>query len=288
MKIAIITDTNSSISQEEANRLGIFLVAMPLIIDDEVCCEGNDFTQEEFYENVLGKKTLSTSQPSPADVLSLWDKLLSDGYDEILHIPMSSGLSNTCQTAIMLSQDYEGKVFVVDNHRISLTLRESVLEAIQLANNGLSALEIQKHLEAHSHDSSIYIAVDTLEFLKKGGRITATAATLGAVLNIKPILTIQGEKLDAFTKVRGMKKCRSVMIDAIKQDLTTRFANVDSKQIRIATAGAGLTEEEADVWRTAVADAFPDHDVIYAKLPLSIVCHTGPGALGIGLSIVAE
>lgn len=288
MKTAIITDTNSSVSQEEADRLGIFLVTMPMIIEDEVCYEGMDFTQKEFYENVLGKKTLSTSQPSPADVLALWDKIFDDGYDEILHIPMSSGLSNTCQTAIMLSQNYEGKVFVVDNHRISITLRDSVLEAKHLSDKGMSAQEIQKHLEAHSYDSSIYVAVDTLEFLKKGGRITATAATLGAVLNIKPILTIQGEKLDAFTKVRGMKKSRTIMINAIKQDLATRFADANPKQVRIATAGSGLTEEEAEAWRAVVADAFPDHDVIYVNLPLSIVCHTGPGALGIGLSIVAE
>lgn len=286
MKTAIITDTNSGFSQEEAEKLGIFLVPMPLIIEDEVCLEGEDFTQEEFYETVLGKKNLSTTQPSPGDVLALWDKVLAMGYDEIIHIPMSSGLSNSCQTAIALSQDYDGKVLVVDNHRISITLKESVLEALHLSDHGLTGKEIQKHLNDHAYESSIYIAVDTLEFLKKGGRVTAAAAAVGAVLNIKPILTIQGEKLDAFTKVRGMKKCRSTMIDALKKDLNTRFSEFDSKQIRIATAGSGLTDEEAEAWRIAVADAFPGYDVTYSKLPLSIVCHTGPGALGIGIIIV--
>lgn len=283
MKTAIITDTNCGISQKEADALGIYLVPMPIIIENESCCEGVDFSQDEFYKNILGKKEFSTSQPSPGDVMALWDKILADGYDEIVHIPMSSGLSNSCQTAMVLSQDYDGKVQVVDNHRISVTQEISVYEAIDLVKEGLSAAEIKNHLETYAYDSSIYIAVDTLEFLKKGGRVTAAGAALGAVLNIKPVLTIQGEKLDAFAKVRGMKKCRTTIINALKDDLAIRFADAEPEQIHIATAGAGLTKEEADDWRNAVAEAFPDYDVTYSPLPLSIVCHTGPGAIGVGM-----
>ena len=244
MKTAVMTDSNSGISRREAEKLGIFSLPMPVIINGETCYEGVDLTQEMFYESLKGGKDVSTSQPSPGEVMGMWDEILAGGYDEIVHIPMSSGLSNSCEAAISLAAEYDGKVQVVDNHRISVTLRESVLEARELAESGLSAREIKKELEERAYDSIIYIAVDTLEFLKKGGRVTPAAAALGAVLNIKPVLTIQGERLDAFAKVRGMKKGKHRMLEALKNDLATRFQGVDMSRVVIGGAGAGLSAEE--------------------------------------------
>ena len=202
MKTAVMTDTNSGIMKAEADSMGIFLIPMPVIINDETHYEGIDLTETSFYESLTGGKNVSTSQPSPGDLMDLWDDIFEQGYDEIIHIPMSSGLSASCSSAISLSADYEGKVQVADNHRISVTQRESVMHAKKLAEAGKSAKEIKEILEAEAYNSSIYIAVDTLEFLKKGGRVTAAGAALGSVLNIKPILTIQGGKLDAFANPR--------------------------------------------------------------------------------------
>ena len=216
MKTAVMTDTNSGIMKAEADSMGIFLIPMPVIIDDETHYEGIDLTEDSFYGSLTGRQNVSTSQPSPGDLMDLWDDILEQGYDEIIHIPMSSGLSASCSTAISLSDDYDGKVQVADNHRISVTQRESVMHAKKLAEAGKSAKEIKEVLEAEAYNSSIYIAVDTLEFLKKGGRVTAAGAALGSVLNIKPILTIQGGKLDAFAKTRGMKKCKQKMVEALK------------------------------------------------------------------------
>lgn len=286
MKTAVMTDTNSGITKEEAEALGIFLIPMPVIIDGRVGYEGIDLTQEVFYESLNGGKDVTTSQPSPGDVLAMWDEILDMGYDELVHIPMSSGLSNSCETAIGLALDYGGRVEVVDNHRISVPMRESVLEAKKLADSGAPAKKIKEDLEARAYEASIYIAVDTLEYLKKGGRVTAAGAALGAVLNIKPVLTIQGDKLDAFAKVRGMKKAKCVMIEALKRDMDTRFKDVDKRQIRLAAAGAGLSPEEAEGWRSALEEAFPGMDVYYNPLSLSIGSHTGPGAAGVGVVIV--
>lgn len=288
MKTAIITDTNSGITRKEADDLGIFLIPMPIIIDEQIYYEGVNLSSETFYSDLTGGKDISTSQPSPGDVMDMWNKILSSGYDELVHIPMSSGLSNSCETAIGLSKEFKGNVVVADNHRISVTLRESVLEAKRLADSGLSAKEIKDYLEKTAYDASIYIAVDTLEFLKKGGRITPAAAALGAVLNIKPILSIQGEKLDAFAKVRGMKKCRAKMIEALQNDLNTRFKNVDKGQIRLCTAGTALSPEDAEEWRKCVSEAFGGADVYYNPLSFSIGTHTGPGAMGIGLVVVTK
>ena len=286
MKTAIMTDTNSGITKQEAEASGIFLIPMPIIIDEEIYYEGVNLTQESFYKDLTGGREISTSQPSPGDVIDMWKTILSSGYDEIVHIPMSSGLSNSCESAIGLSKEFNSKVMVADNHRISVTMRESVFEAKRLADSGLSASEIKDYLEKTALDASIYIAVDTLEFLKKGGRITPAA--LGAVLNIKPILSIQGEKLDAFAKVRGMKKCRAKMIEALQNDLNTRFKDVDKSRIRLWTAGTALSPEEAEEWRNTVSEAFNGADVHYNPLSLSIGTHTGPGAMGIGLVVVAK
>ena len=286
MKTAVVTDSNSGISPQEAKELGIFVLSMPVIIDGKIRFEGTDLKEEEFYASLKGGKNISTSQPSPGDVLDLWNRILEMGYDQIVHIPMSSGLSNSCETALSLAEDYDGRVAVADNHRISITMRISVLEAKEMADQGLSAWEIKEDLDARGYHSSIYLAVDTLEYLKKGGRVTPAAAALGTVLNIKPILTIQGGKLDAFSKLRGMKKCRARMIEALLYDYKTRFSAADISRIRVGTAGAGLTAAEAEEWRKAVADAFPGTDVYYNPLSFSVSTHTGPGAYGIGISIL--
>ena len=286
MKTAIITDSNSGISQKKAEEMGIFLLPMPVIIDGEIRFEGIDLDDEEFYAGLAAGKDISTSQPSPGDVMDLWDRLLEAGYDEIVHIPMSSGLSNSCETALGLANDYEGKVAVVDNHRISITLKASVIEAKQMADSGMSAKEIKQDLEARAYDSSIYIAVDTLTYLKKGGRVTPAGAALGTVLNIKPVLTIQGGKLDAFAKIRGMKKCRIRMVDAIVDDYKTRFNGADLSRVRVDAAGAGLTPEEIAEWKSLISQAVPGVDVRYDPLSLSVSAHIGPGAYGIGISIV--
>lgn len=285
MKTAVMTDSNSGISKIEAEKLGIFSLPMPVIINGETCYEGVDLTQEMFYESLKGGKDVSTSQPSPGEVMGMWDEILTGGYDEIVHIPMSSGLSNSCESAISLAAEYDGKVQVVDNHRISVTLRESVLEARELAESGLSAREIKKELEERAYDSVIYIAVDTLEFLKKGGRVTPAAAALGAVLNIKPVLTIQGERLDAFAKVRGMKKGKHRMLEALKNDLATRFQGVDMSRVVIGGAGAGLSAEEEKEWTDTLKETFPQAMVYYNPLSFSIGSHTGPGAVGTAISI---
>lgn len=288
MKMAVMTDTNSGITRQEAEAFDIFLISMPIIIDEKIYYEGINLTQENFYKDLTGGKDISTSQPSPGDVMDMWKNILSSGYDEVVYIPMSSGLSNSCASAIGLSKEFNGKVMVADNHRISVTMRESVFEAKRLADSGLSASEIKDYLEKTAFDASIYIAVDTLEFLKKGGRITPAAAALGAVLNIKPILSIQGEKLDAFAKVRGMKKCKAKMIEALQNDLNTRFKNVDRSRIKLCTAGTALSPEEAEEWRSTVSEAFNGTDVYYNPLSLSIGTHTGPGAMGIGLVVVTK
>lgn len=219
MKTAVMTDTNSGITKQEADALGIFLMQMPVIIDGETHYEGLDLTHDSFFAALTGNQNVSTSQPSPGDVMDMWDEILNSGYDEIIYIPMSSGLSASCEAAMGLALDYDGKVQVANNHRISVTMRISVMEAKHYADLGASAAKIKELLETNAFNSSIYIAVDTLEFLKRGGRVTAAGAALGSVLNIKPVLTIQGERLDAFAKVRGMKKAKLRMIEALKMIL---------------------------------------------------------------------
>lgn len=285
MRTAVMTDSNSGITKIEAEEMGIFLIAMPVIIDGETHFEGQDLTQENFYQSLINGKDISTSQPAPGFVMEMWNQILESGYDQVVYIPMSSGLSNSCETAVSLSREFDGKVCVVDNHQISIPMRESVLDAVDMAKDGKSAEEIRRKLEDSAYDSSIYIAVDTLEFLKKGGRITPAGAALGAVFNVKPILTIQGEKLDAYAKVRGMKKCRHKMIEAVKNDLNTRFQSIDRSRIVIGTAGAGLSREEEEQWKNEVAEAFPQIEVYYNPLAVCIGCHVGPGAMGMGICV---
>ena len=285
MKTAIMTDTNSGITKDTAEKLGIYVIHLPVLIDETVFYENDTITEEEFFCALSSDKNITTSQPSPGDVMDLWDQILADGYDELVYIPMSSGLSNSCAAAKGYSQDYDGKVEVIDNHRISVTMYESVLHARELSLNGASAKEIKAALESDAYNSSIYITVNTLEYLKKGGRITPAAALLGTVLSIKPILTIQGEKLDSYAKARGsMKRAEEKMILAIQSDLKKRFADQDISKLHIGAAGAGLSTAQQNEWLTMLRNKFPKTDVFYSPLSASISVHTVPGAVGIGIS----
>ena len=275
-KIAVVTDSNSGITQEKGKELGVHVIPMPFYIDGELFLEDITLTQEAFYEKLASDCEISTSQPAPGEVMEFWDKLLKE-YDEIVHIPMSSGLSSTCETAIMLSKDYDGKVEVVNNQRISVTQKTSVLDAVRLAKAGKSALEIKESLEAEKLEASIYITVDTLKYLKKGGRITPAAAAIGTVLNLKPVLQIQGEKLDAFAKVRGWKQAKKTMLDAMEKDLLHRFGGKKMSLLAAYTCSA----EEAKSWKEELEDRFPNYTIDMDPLSLNVACHIGPGALAV-------
>ena len=275
MKIAIATDTNSGITAMEGEKLGVFVLAMPVNLDETIHYEGIDITSEQLYDAMRQHRDVSTSQPSPGQLMELWDGILAKGYDEIVYIPMSSGLSGSCQSAALFAQDYDGRVQVVDNHRISVTQKESVISALRLVEQGYDAGQIRDFLEKHAYDASIYITVDSMEYLKKGGRVTPAAATLATGLNLKPVLTIQGDKLDAFAKVRGMKLAESKMIEAIHQDRAERFKDVPESRLLIETAGTLENGELAEQWRQQVQAEFPFAKVSYANLPCSIACHLG-------------
>lgn len=275
MKIAIATDTNSGITAMEGEKLGVYVLAMPVNLEETIHYEGIDITSEQLYDAMREHRDVFTSQPSPGQLMELWDGILAKGYDEIVYIPMSSGLSGSCQSAALFAQDYDGKVQVVDNHRISVTQRESVVSALRLAEQGHDAGQIKDFLEKHAYDASIYITVDSMEYLKKGGRVTPAAATLATVLNLKPVLTIQGDKLDAFAKVRGMKLAESKMIEAIHHDREARFKDIPESRLLIETAGTLESEELAEHWRQQVQAEFPFARVSYANLPCSIACHVG-------------
>ncbi len=277
-KIAIVTDSNSGITQARGKELGIYVIPMPFYINEELFLEDISLSQEEFYQKLGEDAEISTSQPSPGDVMDLWEKLLEE-YDEIVHIPMSSGLSSTCENAISLSMEYEGKVQVVDNQRISVTQEQSVFDAMMLRDAGRSAKEIKEILETEKLESTIYITVDTLKYLKKGGRITAAAAALGTVLNLKPVLTIQGEKLDAFAKVRGWKAAKRTMLKAIEKDIEERFKGKEEDLI-LGMAYTG-NEEDAAVWKAEIQEKFPQYELVSAPLSLSVACHIGPGSLAV-------
>lgn len=279
-KTVIVTDSNSGITQSQAQELGIRVIPMPFMINDETYFEEITLSREEFYKKLSDNADISTSQPSPDTLLSLWDELLND-YDEIVHIPMSSGLSGSCQTAMMLAQDYDGKVHVVNNQRISVTQRQSVLDAIELVKTGKSGAEIKEILENDKFNSSIYIMIDTLYYLKKGGRITPAAAALGTLLKLKPVLQIQGEKLDAFAKARTVAQAKSIMINAIKNDIENRFGGVSKdNQIYLEIAH---TENEAAALelKEELQAVFPDYPIYIDHLSLSVSCHIGPGSLAI-------
>lgn len=282
--VAIVTDSNSGISQAEGKELGIYVIPMPFLVDGKLYFEDVDMNKEQFYHFLENDADLSTSQPSPGDVMDLWDKLLKE-YDEIVHIPMSSGLSASCSTAMGLARDYDGKVQVVDNQRISVTMQQSVMDAKHLAAAGKSAAQIKEILEKEALESSIYLMVDTLKYLKKGGRITPAAALLGSALNLKPILQIQGDKLDAYKKVRGVKAAKKNMLEAMKKDVEGRFSDYVTKgQLKLHVAYT-TDEETAKHWKEEVQNMFPDIAITRMDpLSFSVTCHTGPGVLAIAAS----
>ena len=283
-RIAIVTESNSGITQAEAKQLGIYVMPMPFFVNEKLCYEEVDLSLEQFYELLAQDVNVSTSQPSPADIMDLWNKLLKE-YDQIVHIPMSSGLSASCETAMGLAQDYDGKVQVVNNQRISVTMRQSVMDAIALVKQGKNAEEVKEILEKEALEASIYLVVDTLKYLKKGGRITPAAALLGSALNLKPILQIQGEKLDAYKKVRGMKPAKKNMLEAMKKDLDTRFADYVKKGEMKLHIAYTSSREESEEWTEEVRAAFPNLPISSVDiLSLSVICHTGPGVLAIAAS----
>lgn len=286
--VAIVTDSNSGISQAEGKELGIYVIPMPFLVDGKLYFEDVDMNKEQFYHFLENDADLSTSQPSPGDVMDLWDKLLKE-YDEIVHIPMSSGLSASCSTAMGLARDYDGKVQVVDNQRISVTMQQSVMDAKHLAAAGKSAAQIKEILEKEALESSIYLMVDTLKYLKKGGRITPAAALLGSALNLKPILQIQGDKLDAYKKVRGVKVAKKNMLEAMKKDVEGRFSDYVTKgQLKLHVAYT-TDEETAKQWKEEVQNMFPDIAITRMDpLSFSVTCHTGPGVLAIAASHVLD
>ena len=284
-RTAIITDSNSGITQKQAGELGIYVVPMPFYIDGELYYEDINLTQEAFYEKLEHDAQISTSMPAMGDIMDLWNRLLNE-YEEIVYIPMSSGLSGSCAAAAMLAEDepYAGKVFVVNNQRISVTQRQSALDAAAMAQQGIGGEEIRKRLEETKFDSSIYITVDTLKYLKKGGRITPAAAALGTLLRIKPVLQIQGEKLDSFAKCRTMKHARQTMLDAIDKDLKERFRLADHPEQAIIAAAYTCSLEEAADWKKQIQEHYPDHEIIMNPLSLSVSCHIGPGSMAVTIS----
>ncbi len=282
--IGIMTDSNCGIMPSDQTAYGIHVLPMPIIIDGETFYEGINITQEDFYKKQADGSTITTSQPSPGDVTAMWDELLKS-YGEVVFIPMSSGLSNTCQTALILADDepYRGKVFIVDNHRISITQALSVLDAKILADEGKTGAEIKSILESEALDATIYIAVDTLEYLKKGGRITPAAAAVGSMLRLKPVLTIQGDKLDSFAKARGMKSAFHTMLNAVKNDVSTRLASLRAQGcLKIGVANTLMEPEKLEAFKAEMQENFPDMELVYFPLTMSIGTHVGPGGLGIG------
>lgn len=281
-KIAIVSDSNSGITQAQAKELGITVLPMPFFINDETLYEDINLTQEQFYEMLQNDVNISTSMPLVGNLIDTWEELLKD-YDEIVHIPMSSGLSGSCQTAMMMAEEYDGRVQVVDNQRISVTLRQTVLDAMALVEKGYSAKEIKEILEREKLESSIYIMVNTLDYLKKGGRITPAVAAIGTLLKLKPVLQIQGEKLDSFAKARTVKQAKSMMIEAVKKDLAERFNDPEGKNMHLQMAYT-LDIEAAEVFKAEVQEAFPGMEIAMDPLSLSVSCHIGPGALAIACS----
>ena len=285
MSTAIVTDTNSGIYEKQAAELGIHVVPMPVIIGEETYFEGVNITQEEFFDALLGNQQVMTSQPSPEDVTGTWDRVLKE-YDDLVYIPTSSGLSGSCQTARFLAEDYDGRVQVADNHRISLTMRHAIEDAQVMIKNGMNAAQVKNVLEQTAFDSVVFLGLETLTFLKRGGRITPAGAAIGSILNIKPLTVIRGEKLDKFATVRGTKACRKKEVEALAGEVEKMKAR--GLHVKVDTAGSFLHQEDAEAWREMVQEAFPDQNVRYDPLSLSISVHTGPDSYGCAASILYE
>lgn len=281
MKIAVVTDSNSGITQKQAEEMGVYVLPMPFMIDDETYFEDITLTQDEFYEKLAKNADISTSQPSPESVMELWDKALEE-YDQVVHIPMSSGLSGSCQTAMMLANEdqYDGKVYVVNNQRISLTQAQSVKDALMLAEMGCDGAHIKKRLEETKMDSAIFITVDTLKYLKKGGRITPAVAMIGTLLKIKPVLSIFGEKLDSYAKARTVKQAKAIMVEGIVKELSERLHDPECRHTHLGVAHT-QNEAAAQEFAQEIKTMFPYADVEIAPLSLSVSCHIGPGSIAI-------
>ena len=282
MRTAIVTDTNSGLSVQQGKEIGVFVLPMPVVIGGKDYFEGLNLTQDEFYRELDAGADITTSQPTPESVMNLWDTVLKD-YDELVHIPMSSALTGAVQTAKMLAQDYEGRVFVADNHRISVTQRQAVLDALELVKRGYPAEKICRVLEETGKESTIYIMLDTLHYLRKGGRITPAAAALGTIFHIKPVLTIQGGKLDAFAKARTVKQGKALMLTAIQHDLKTRWDDTDGSKMHLAMAHT-RNFEAVRAFQQEFQELFPGQEIFVDQLPLSIAVHTGPGSLALAAS----
>lgn len=285
-KTGILTDSHSGITQEEAKKLGIYVLPMPFYINDQCHYEGKDISREEFIELLKNDENVSTSQPSPEAVMNLWDEILKE-YEELVYIPISSGLSGSCSTAMAMAQndDYEGKVFVVDNGRVSTPMKQSVLDAIELLNEGCSAKEIKNRLEDAKGKMGIFVAVDDLKYLKKGGRISSSVALVGGMLKVKPILKFDIGTLDSFKNCRGLIKAKTVMIEEVKRIVTTDYAEDFEKGNVHILAASSADEEETKKWVNEIQEAFPEIKVLWDYLPMGITCHIGPGGLGIGYSV---
>lgn len=275
-KIAIVTDSNSGITQANAKEFGVTVVPTPFFINGELFYEDVTLTRDEFFERLMEDADISTSQPAPGDLIAAWDELLKE-YDEIVHIPIALSLSSSYETAVMLSQDYDGRVQVVNNQRVSVMQRSSIFDAMRLAEQGKSAKEIREILEEEKANAGAYITVDTLKYLKKGGRVTPAAAAIGSVLNIKPVLIVHGEKLDSFAKVRGVKAAKKTMLDVVEKVLREELSGEDVTIYAVTTCNA----EETENWRQEIAQHFPGYDIQAAYLSLSVTCHIGPGALAV-------
>lgn len=278
-KVAVMTDSNSGITQAEAKQLGIQVMPMPFYINGELLYEDIDLTQDDFYKKLQEGGEITTSMPLVGNLIDKWEEVLDD-YDEIVYIPMSSGLSSSCETAVMLAQDYDDRIQVVNNQRISVTQKLSVLDAIQMAEAGKSAAQIREILEKTKFDSTIYIMVDTLEYLKKGGRLTPAVAAIGTLLKIKPVLQIRGEKLDTFAKARSIKQGKQIMMDAIARDMEEVLGDPAGEQTHISMSYTN-NREEIEKFREEVENRWPGHDILLDPLSLSISCHIGPGALAL-------
>lgn len=285
-KTGILTDSHSGITQEEAKKLGIYVLPMPFYINDQCHYEGKDISREEFIELLKNDENVSISQPSPEAVMNLWDEILKE-YEELVYIPISSGLSGSCSTAMAMAQndDYDGKVFVVDNGRVSTPMKQSVLDAIELLNEGCSAKEIKNRLEDAKGKMGIFVAVDDLKYLKKGGRISSSVALVGGMLKVKPILKFDIGTLDSFKNCRGLIKAKTVMIEEVKRIVTTDYAEDFEKGNVHILAASSADEEETKKWVNEIQEAFPGIKVLWDYLPMGITCHIGPGGLGIGYSV---
>ncbi|MDD7518202.1 DegV family protein [Ruminococcus flavefaciens] len=288
MKTAVMTDTNSGITLEEGNRYGIYVLPMPVIIDGKDYLEELTLTHDILYKALNENRDIVSSQPSPGSLTEMWDKILSDGYDELVYIPMSSGLSGSCSTAKALAADYDGKVVVIDNHRISITLLDSVYDAKYLSNTGKNASEIKAVLEENAYQNDIYITLHSLKRITKTGRITAAGAAIATVLNLKPILKIQGGKLDAYARVRGMASAEEKMFEAVHKDLEGKYAGVPKDKLSIGAAGTLEDKRAAKQWVDKVKAEFPGYKVTYRPLACSIACHIGTNTQGVAVGLTTR